>query len=255
MKKFVLNFKGFVNENYEENFERVDDADSGVATSEMPEEVSKIANMIINGNFEGAKVLSVSNSTIKVQATDQDFKYAPDMLALRDFGFETWSSKPYDVKLSLEDADPSKKELIYKIEFVEKEGIRRKVNPEDQIETPGSDDDEYYKPEDYGDVPEEPEDVDSMVGDTDGDGYIDRGEFLDDDDEEELMENRKKKVSGGFETLKIKKAPRYSNPNNKARREENKKRKASGFRKGATKKIMKKDPEKMVEIQKDNDKK
>lgn len=256
MKEFVLNFKGFVNENFsEENFERAEEL-SDTSTASLPEEVSKIAKTIVDGNFEKHKVLGVEGDTIKLRATDQDFKYAPDTLALRDFGFEAWSSKPYDVKLTLDDADPNEREITYKIEYVEKNAERRKVDPDAGPEV-GSDDDEYYKPEDYGDVPEEPEaDKEGMVGDKDGDNFIDRGEFLDDDDEdEELMEGRKKKVSGGFAALKIKKAPKYSNPNNKARREESKKKKNSGFKKKDTKKILKKDNEKMAETKKDDDRK
>jgi hypothetical protein len=194
MKTFILDFKGFVNENFA-NEEIGTDLAAEVGTA-MPEEVSKIAAGIVNGNFEGHKILGVEGNTIRVKLSDQDFQYAPDKLTLKDFGFETWSGKPYDVNLTLDDADPTSKEATYSIEFKPKEARRSKTETEeddfvDQYENEPRDE--------FGDVPEEPEslaDVDKTF----------RAEP--DDEEDPLFEGRKKKQTGGFPNLKVKEVPR-----------------------------------------------
>jgi len=195
MKNFILDFKGFVNENLE-NEEIGTDLAAEVGT-EVPEEVTKIAAGIVNGNFEGHKILGVEGNTIKVKLSDQDFQYAPETLTLRDFGFETWSGKPYDVNLKLDDADPSTKEAVYAIEFKPKEARRAKV------ETGEEDDfiDQYEnEPKDeFPDVPEEPE----AIGDID---TAFKGST--EDEEDPLYEGRKKKQTGGFPNLKIKEVAR-----------------------------------------------
>jgi len=197
MKTFILDFKGFVNENFE-NEELGTDLTAEVGT-EVPEEVSKIAAGIVNGNFEGHKILGVEGNTIKIKLTDQDFQYAPETLTLRDFGFETWSGKPYDVNLKLDDADPASKEATYSIEFKPKEARRAKVE---------TDDDEFVdqyeqEPKDeFEDVPEEPEAI------ADIDAAFKGGAEADDDNEDPLFEGRKKKQTGGFPNLKIKEVAR-----------------------------------------------
>lgn len=197
MKTFILDFKGFVNENFE-NEKLGTDLATEVGT-EVPEEVSKIAAGIVNGNFEGHKILGVEGNTIRIKLSDQDFKYAPDKLTLRDFGFETWSGKPYDVNLSLDDADPSTKEATYSIEFKPKEARRAKVETE---EDDFVDDFENQPKDEFGDVPEDPEAV------ADIDTAFKGGPEVEDDTEDPLFEGRKKKQTGGFPNLKVKEVPR-----------------------------------------------
>lgn len=194
MKTFILNFTGFVNENFE-NEELGTDLAAEVGT-EVPEEVTKIAAGIVNGNFVDHKILGVEGNTIRVKLSDQDFQYAPDLLTLRDFGFETWSGKPYDVNLKLDDADDSTKEATYSIEFKPKEARRAKVETE---EDDFVDRYENEPKDEFPDVPEEPEsvrDIDTAF----------RGSSEEEDDT--LYEGRKKKKTGGFPNLKIKEVAR-----------------------------------------------
>lgn len=225
-----------------ENFEDDDFANTlSDQSGDMPADVSNITKLIIDGNFERSKILGMDGNSVKVRMTDQDFKYAPDSLALRDFGFETWSSKPYDVKLKLEDADPSERVVTYSVEYAEKGAKRLKAEPEeDNFEA----DDEYYKDDEFETLPETPDDdSDDIVSKND---RLFRSDdiSLDDDDDEELMEGRKKKVQGGFAKLKVKNAPKYSNPNNKARRDA---KKTGGLNQVPKAKIMKKDLAKTID--------
>lgn len=242
MKKLVLDFKGFVNENFDSENEPFDAGQETVSTPELPKEVGAIATAIINGNFEAFKILGIEGETIKLRASKQDFKYAPDVLTLRDLGFETWSSKPYDVQLELDDADPATSELTYFIEFSPKEMRRAKAETaEDDVEV----EDEYTKPSEFEDLPETPEE---------DQGTVDRAESLfkstddleDSDDDEGLYEGRKKAQAGGFPKLKIKQAPKKDNPNLNIP-----KPKGKGFKPETKSDLMKKDPTKMVDVTKE----
>lgn len=245
MKQFILDFKGFVNENFDPENEPIVSGEGGVETAELPKEVGDIAASIINGNFEGHKIIGVEGDTIRVKTSKQDFKYAPDVLTLRDMGFEAWSGKPYDVKLELDDADPATGELSYFIEFTPKAARRAKVETgEDDNEV----EDEYTKPSEFEDLPETPED--------DTSGVVNKGDALfkdedeippaEDEDEEGLYEGRKKAQTGGFPKLKIKQAPKKDNLNLNIP-----KPKAKGFKPETKSDLMKKDPKKMVEVEKE----
>jgi len=232
MKKFVLNFTGFVNENFSEEFDTLTADD--VAVEEVPEEVIKLATFIVNGNFEGNRSPKVVDNTIKISVSDQDFKYAPETLNLRDFGFETWSGKPFDVRLKLDDADENSKELTYSIEYAAKSARRAKVEVEDEFDV----EDEYEKNRDeFGDVPETPDEDSGELVAKGTSLFKDETDLVDDDDEE-LMEGRKKQ-QGGFPKLKIKQAPKNSNPNFNPK---NQPKKAD---------LLKKDPKKMTDPIKD----
>lgn len=244
MKKLVLDFKGFVNENFDSENEPFGAGQETVSAAELPKEVGAIATAIIRGNFEEFKILGIEGETIKLRASKQDFKYAPDVLTLRDLGFETWSSKPYDVQLELDDADPATSELTYFIVFSPKEMRRAKVENTDadfEIE------DEYEKPSEFEDLPETPEeDQDDVVSKT---GNLFRAEDELEDSEEEddgLYEGRKKAQAGGFPKLKIKQAPKKDNPNLNIP-----KPKGKGFKPETKSDLMKKDPNKMVDVAKE----
>lgn len=244
MKQFILDFKGFVNENFDPENEPIVSGEGGVETAELPKEVGVIAASIINGNFEGHKIIGVEGDTIRVKTSKQDFKYAPDVLTLRDMGFEAWSGKPYDVKLELDDADPATGELSYFIEFTPKAARRAKVETgEDDNEV----EDEYTKPSEFEDLPETPEeDTAGVVGRGDN-LFKDEDELPPaDDDEDELYEGRKKAQTGGFPKLKIKQAPKKDNPNLNIP-----KVKGKGFKPETKPDLMKKDPKKMVEVEKE----
>lgn len=244
MKQFILDFKGFVNENFDPENEPIVSGEGGVETAELPKEVRDIAAFIINGNFEGHKIIGVEGDTIRVKTSKLDFKYAPDVLTLRDMGFETWSSKPYDVKLELDDADPATGELSYFIEFTPKAARRAKVETgEDDNEV----EDEYTKPSEFEDLPETPEeDTDGIVNRVDN-LFRDEADILPmEDEEDELYEGRKKAQTGGFPKLKIKQAPKKDNPNLNIP-----KVKGKGFKPETKPDLMKKDPKKMVEVEKE----
>lgn len=199
LKQFVLDFTGFVNENLEQ--EAFEPETFSEPTGEVPPEVIKIAAGIVNGNYEGHKIIGTEGDTIKLRATDQDFKYRPDTLTLRDFGFETWSAKPFDVTLTLLDADPVTKEISYVIEYEPKNARRAKVEI-------GDEDEDFV--DSYEQQPDEFEDVPEPTGRA-GQRQLDMadaalmGEPSDiDDDDEDLFEARKKKMPGGFPNIKVK---------------------------------------------------
>ncbi len=246
LKQFILDFKGFVNENFDSENEPNIPGEGASETAELPKEVGNIATTIINGNFEGHKIVGIEGGTIKVKASKQDFKYAPEVLTLRDMGFEAWSGKPYDVKLELDDADPATGELSYFIEFTPKEARRAKTEAgEDEQEFQ----DEYEKPSEFEDLPETPEeDTAGVVGKSDS-LFKNADELPSEEEEEEedgLYEGRRKAQAGGFPKLKIKQAPKKDNPNLNVP-----KPKGKGFKPETAPDLMKKDAKKMVEVSKE----
>ncbi|MFA7156766.1 MAG: hypothetical protein WC123_03645 [Bacilli bacterium] len=222
MKQLIIsNFKNYVFENYSnkqkssccgaeiledgtcsecgayETFENDINEESSLETqtsSKLPSEVVDIAKTLVGGFFVRYVFRDADPGKIAVKATDNDFKYAPEVMSLRDLGFESWSSKPYDIKLTLSDSDPDSNILTYDVEYAEKEAKRVKHQEkeiddfEDSWET--HDSNEFDFPE------KEPDSSDIS-------------------DEDDIFE---KKVSGGFSKLKIKRAPKNSNPNNKFRK-------------------------------------
>lgn len=247
MKNFILDFTGFVNENFDNDSEFGDMSGEDTGVQEMPKEVESIVTSIINGNFERHKILGIEGGSVKIRASKQDFDYAPDVLTLRDMGFEAWSGKGFDVKLELDEADPSTGEITYSIEFTPKEARRAKAEVEDEPEI----EDNYYKADDFDSVPETPEEDDAgIIGKDDTRLFRDEegvpaGED-DDEDEDTVFEGRKKVQTGGFPKLKIKQAPKKDNPNLNIP-----KTKGNGLKDKDQPAFLKKDPKKNIEVNKE----